>query len=184
MKMKKGFTLVEVIVVLALMALAASIAIPNLRGATTRAEMDTYRSYCLESKENLKMFCNLLNSGETTYTVTGSNYQVSTVSLTIASGLAKALNSVNRQPKYQYYVIAFYSDSNTATVDPSSTIASQNLDKNLDVIVPVIYKNDATKIYTLAGVWYYSMSKGRIMLTFDATNKDYEGFTSLELNKK
>jgi len=180
-KMKKGFTLVEVIVVLGLIALATAIAIPNLRGATTRAEMDTYRSYCLQAKEDVKMCLNLLNSGDTLFTITSDNYKVSTVSLTIPSGLTKALNSVNRQPKYQYYVIDF----STAETDPSASISTASgLKADVDIIVPVIIYNDASKTYELRGLWYYSMGKGRVMLTFTKSNHDYEGYQSLASTTK
>ncbi|MBQ9369578.1 MAG: type II secretion system protein [Clostridia bacterium] len=177
-KSKKGFTLVEIIVVVALIALAATLVVPNLTGATTRAEKDTYRSYCLQAKEDLKTFVNLLNSGTVNYPITLENYTVSNVSLSIPSGLAKALNYANRQSKFQYYVIGF--TTSDASTDPTESISkATGLKSDVDIIVPVIIKNETKKTYELKGMWYYSWGKAMVMLTFDSKNNDSDGYKAL-----
>ena len=177
LRFKKGFTLVELVVVIAMMAIAASIAVPNLRGVTTRAEKDTYRSYCILAKDQMMTFFALLNSEDFSFTVT-ENYEVTTYNISTADGLTKAFNSVNTQSKFQYYVIGF-TESNAST-DPSKSIKNAGLDASKDVIVPVYVKNDSKGTYEIRGVWYYSMGKERVVLTFDRTNKDCDGYYSLK----
>ena len=160
---------------MALMALATSIAVPILKGTTTNAQKDTYRSYCLQAKMDGRSFVNMINAGYTVLPITASNYSVTNVSLTTASGLTKAMNYQNKQAKYQYYVIGFTA-SNCST-DPTTTLVNAQFDSSvLDVIVPVIEYISNTKTYKFYGVWYYSQSKQRIVMTYSVSNVNWDYF--------
>lgn len=178
LKGKRGFTLVEIIVVVALMAMISLLAVPSLRGVTTRAQKDAYNSYFLQGKDDMRNFMNLMNMGETVFPVTSSNYKVTEVDLTTAEGLTKAMNYANRQTAYQYYIIGF-TESNAAT-NPTSKIQAAEL--KTDVIVPVFVKNG--DVYESRGMWYYSAEKGTVVMTFKIKNLTMsDGYSSLKSTK-
>ena len=182
LKIKKGFTLVEIVVVLGLMAIAMAIAVPNLSGITTRAQMDTYRSYCLQAKEDMKTYYNLLNGGQTDYPITGANYQITVVDLTTPDGLMQAMNYTNAQSKFQYYIVGF--SAGDAKTDPSAVLRKAKLEANKDVIVPVFYHDESKDTYQIYGVWFYSVGKDKVMLTMEKNNTDYSGFKALPIKDK
>ena len=174
---KKGLTLVEIIVVMALMALIAGIAVPNLRSITTRAEKDTYESYFLIAKTHTKNFADSLTAGDTFFPVT-ENYVVTQYNITGPNGLMKAMNATNRQSAFEYYIAGDFT-SNVAKTDPTSNLS----DAKKDVIIPVIIRtgtNVSDYKYTIKGWWYYSVKKKSIIYTYKASGVMSAGWSSLK----
>ena len=169
----------EVIVVVALMSMISLLAVPNLRGVTTRAEKDAYNSYFLQGKDDMRNFTNLLNMGETILPVTSDNYKVKEVDLTTTDGLAQAMNYASRQGEYKYFIIGF--TETLAGTDPTSKIEAADL--KTDVMVPVFVKDDSS-VYHAYGMWYYSAEKGRVVMTFKISKLEMlDGYVSLKSKK-
>ena len=60
LRLKKGFTLVELIAVMAIMAIATSIVLPNIRGMISKKEESQYRNFCDEAVTYVKSYTSLL----------------------------------------------------------------------------------------------------------------------------
>ena len=191
----KGFTLVEILVVIALMAVALSIAVPNLNGVTTRAEKDKYYSYCLEGRKTMDSFCILLNLGETKYDITDAKYHTSTVNIATSGGLTTALNDVNRQAKFRYFVLndadGAYFTAGLAGSDPknNTSLKAQDFGVEKDVLIPVVIAktNSDTGVttYELRGFWYYSTTKNQVLLTYNCIKSaTANGYKTLKDNSK
>ena len=164
--------------VLALMALIAGIAVPNLSNVRTRAERDTYESSLALARSHVKSFVALMTSGETTYPVT-ENYKVVNYTLTTNNGLRNVLNATNRQSEFEYYVVGF--TEALANSDPTSTVKADSAIKK-DTIIPVIIKDGST--YSLKGLWYYSVSKEAVIYSYKTTGVAvfYDGWKALGSN--
>ena len=173
---KKGFTLVEIIVVLAIMALAATLVVPNLSGLRTRAERDTYEASLATAKSHVNSFVALLTSGENNYYIT-ENYKVTTCSINSPQNLKKALNYTNQQSAYDYYVVSY--EMTDANKDPTDKVKADSATKK-DTIIPVIVR-EGNDIYTLKGLWYYSFSLQQIIYTYETkgTAKFKDGWQKL-----
>ena len=172
---KKGFTLVEIVVVLALMALIAGIAVPNLSNVRTRAERDTYEASLALARSHVKSFVALMTAGETSYPVT-ENYKVKQYTITSAGSFRTVLNATNRQSEFEYYVVG-YTDA-LANADPTAKVAADSSIKK-DTIIPVIIKSGST--YSLKGLWYYSIEKQAVIYTYKTVGvaSFYDGWVAL-----
>lgn len=179
-KSKKGFTLVELIAVMAIMAIAASILVPNLSGVISRAEESKYKSYCAEATSYVRGHTNLLTLGETKipYEVNGSwkdekgnpyEYDIST-----PNGLRSVLNEYNLESNYQFHVLAF--EDTSATTNPTSKVKDlikKNTLAKKDVMITVITTSSNGRVpkYTLQGFWYYSYAQESIVYSYYSPKK-------------
>ena len=169
MRAKKGFTLIELIAVMAIMAIASAIVLPNISGMISKKEESQYRSFCEEAISYVKSNTALLTLGEeyVPYEKDGKTLQYN---ITTPSGLTSALNEYNLESNYQYYVLAF--ESSSTTTDPTSTIKnlfSKNKLKKNDVMITVVLTQDTggrVLKYVLQGFWYYSYAKDQIVYTY------------------
>ena len=179
-KFIKGFTLVELIAVMALMAIGAAIAIPNLKGTMTRAERKKYDSYLLQAKTNVQNYVDLLNLGEFLYPITEPD-GVTIVNRNIyySTELNIVLNKMNFDTSYEYYV---YDTGRTVKVNGKNVVVfdyndvgtANPLDKakaysepssfsgNKDLMIVLIHRSDAG-VYELGIIWYYIRSKNEMI---------------------
>lgn len=169
LRTKKGFTLIELIAVMAIMAIATAIVLPNISGMISKKEESQYRSFCEEAISYVKSNTALLTLGEeyVPYEKDGKTLQYN---ITTPSGLTSALNEYNLESNYQYYVLAF--ESSSTTTNPTSTIKnlfSKNKLKKNDVMITVVLTQDTggrVLKYVLQGFWYYSYAKEQIVYTY------------------
>ncbi|MBO4479287.1 MAG: prepilin-type N-terminal cleavage/methylation domain-containing protein [Clostridia bacterium] len=188
LRLKKGFTLVELIAVMAIMAIATSIVLPNIRGMISKKEESQYRNFCDEAVTYVKSYTSLLTLGEeyVPYEKDGKTLQYD---ITTTSGLTKALNEYNLESNYQYYVLAFEDSSTTS--NPTNTIkdliSNKKLAKN-DVMITVILPQDKggrVPRYVLQGFWYYVYASERIVYTYYVPGgRRAMGFSKLTSNGK
>ena len=174
-KSKKGFTLVELLAVMVIMAIATAIVLPNIRGMISKTEEATYKSLCVEATSYVRSYCNMLTLGEETVPYE-KNGETKTYTITSPSGLTNALNEYNLEVKYQFYVLAF--ESSSATANPTSSLAELFSNGKLskkDVMITVIStsqgKNDRVATYTVCGFWYYDYTKEAIVYSYYAPSK-------------
>ena len=166
---KKGFTLIELIAVMAIMAIATAIVLPNISGMISKKEESQYRNFCGEAISYVKSYTNLLTLGEeyVPYEKEGKTLQYN---IKTPSGLTSALNEYNLESNYQYYVLAFEESSTTS--NPTTTIKnlfSKNKLQRNDVMITVILTQDTggrVPKYVLQGFWYYSYSAEAIVYTY------------------
>lgn len=195
-KFVKGFTLVELIVIMALMVIGASIAIPNLRGTMTKAERKKYESYLLSAKANVQNYVDLLNMGEFKYPIMESdgvnhaNYDISTSPI-----LNFVMNMMNFDTSYEYYLydagrqekvngktqtVYNYNDGKangeTLTKLALAYKETKSFKGNTDVMIVVIHRND-NKIYKLNYLFFLDRSDKKIKLSYniakDTIQPDY-----------
>lgn len=185
---KKAFTLVELIAVMAIMAIAAAIVMPNISGLISRTEESKYKNYCVEATSYVRSYTNLLTLGEYKYPYE-KNGKTEYYDITTPSGLTGALNEYNFDPAYQYYVLAF--DANSAKTNPSDSLDelfdNTTLDKK-DVMITVITTSSSggrVSKYTLQGFWFYSYERSVIVYHYYAPGKICgTGFRKLTSNGK
>ncbi len=169
MRIKKGFTLIELIAVMAIMAIATAIVLPNISGMISKKEESQYRNFCGEAISYVKSYTNLLTLGEeyVPYEKEGKTLQYN---IKTPSGLTSALNEYNLESNYQYYVLAFEESSTTS--NPTTTIKnlfSKNKLQRNDVMITVVLTQDTggrVPKYVLQGFWYYSYSAEAIVYTY------------------
>jgi len=169
-KCRKGFTLVELIAVMAMMAIAAAIAVPNMRGMISNLEQRTYQSYCMLATSYTRGYVSNLNLGiDQVYYVT-KDKRDDYYTITDAAEFTSAMNEYNTETAFSYYVMPF---AKSFTSDPSATVTAEITGGKLpkkDVVI-VCIKKDSVK-YSLKGMWYYSYEKKQIVATyFAAYNK-------------
>ena len=195
-KNKKGFTLVELIAVMAIMAIATALILPNIQGMIDRTEESKIKNYCVEAASTLKGYTNLLLIGETSVPYEDKNGRPQSYTIKDnVSGLQGALNEYNMNHSYQYYVLPYVTsdDKSSATTDPTSTVKSAIINKiiaDMDTMVTVIEKTTSTtntryEIYNTVGFWYYSKSKSAVVYSYYVpTKRCGEGFTKLTKDGK
>ena len=176
-KFKKGFTLIELIAVMAIMVIATAIVLPNIRGIVSKTEESKYKAYCVEAATYVRSHTNLLGLGEDKIAYEDKKSgDIKYYTITTPDGLASALNEYNLESAYQYYVLAF--ESSSATKDPTSTVKdliTKNKLEKKDVMITVITTKESGRVptYTLQGFWYYSYEKEQIVLYYYAPSKQY-----------
>lgn len=185
---KKGFTLVEVIAVLAIMAIATAIVLPNVRGLITQTEFRQYEGYCITANTYTTNYVNLLNLGETKipYEERGEHKDYFIDS---SSGLTGALNTYSLEDDFQYFVLSYNSSKTTDPSPDIKTLISAGTLAAKDVmIVNISVKTDSKtfeKTYTLVGFWYYKYTKGEIVCTYKHSgNQSGMGFYRLDKDVK
>lgn len=196
-KSKKGFTLVELIAVMALIAIATAIVLPNISGMISKKKESTYKSFCMEATSYVRGYTNMLTQGEETVPYEDKNgatkyYTITTGDdFTVApDGLTNALNEYNLESSYQYYVLP-YQDS-SASYDPSVTVRdllSKNklLKNKKDVMIVVINAKEGGRVplYTLKGFWYFAYDQDAIVYSYYVPSKRSKvGFQKLTSSGK
>ena len=187
-KSKKGFTLIELIAVMVIMAVATAIVLPNIRGMITKTEESMYKSYCVEAATYARGYSNLLTLGETSvpYEKNGATL---TYTITNPTYMTKALNEYNLATDFQYYVLDYVEAS--ATTNPISKVREAISKKTLvakDVMITVIVARDSggrVPKYVLVGFWYYSYDADNIVYNYYVPSKRGGlGFSKLTSNGK
>lgn len=166
---KKAFTLVELIAVMAIMAIAAAIVMPNISGMISRTEASKYKNYCVEATSYVRSYTNLLTLGEYKYPYE-ENGTTKYYDITSPSGLTSALNEYNFDPAYDYYVLPFEAASAKKDQDSISTLL-EGVSKDVMVTVITTSASGRTSKYTLQGFWYYSYKKDVIVYHYYAPGK-------------
>ena len=178
-KSRRGFTLIELIAVMAIMAIAAAMVMPNIKGMISKSEQSTYKNYCAEAATYVTNFTNSLTLGEEKFLYETDDGTVDTYNITTQAGLTSALNEYNSESEFQYYVLEFQEAS--ATTDPTTSINSlfsSKMIQRMDTMVTVIVKEDSggrVPKYELRGFWYMQYdkdsNKGSIVYTYYALNR-------------
>lgn len=187
LKCKKAFTLVEMIAVMVVMAIAASIVLPNITGMISRAEESKFKSYCTEATSYVRGYTNLLTLGENSYPYE-YNGKIFYYNISSPNGLRSALNEYNLESNYQFHVLAF--EDASATGNPTTKVKELISKKTLaqkDVMITVITTSSGGRVpkYTLQGFWYYSYNKEAIVYYYYAPSKQGgSGFAKLTKDGK
>ena len=194
-KAKKGFTLIELIAVMAIMAIATALVLPNIRGMISKTEESKYKNYCIEATSFVRCYTNFLAQGQDTvsYEKDGSLVDSSgkpyLYYINTPTGLTGALNEYNLESDYQYYVLAF--ESSSATTNPTTTIRnliSKNKITKKDVMITVIVSEESSgrvPRYVLRGFWYFSYEQNNIVFSYYSSKKRTKvGFEKLTSNGK
>ena len=179
-KFIKGFTLVELIAVMALMAIGAAIAIPNLQGTMTRAERKKYDSYLLQAKTNVQNYVDLLNLSEFSYPVTDTDgVTIVNHNISLSTELNIVLNKMNFDTSFEYYVydtgrtvkqngknVVVYDYNDTGAANPLSSAKAyyepSSFGGNKDLMIVLIHRKDGG-VYELGIIWYYVRSKDEMI---------------------
>lgn len=193
---KKGFTLVELLAVMAIMAIATALILPNIQGMIDKTEESKIKNYCVEATTNLQGYMGMLLIGndKVPYQDKKGDMQYYTIKDNV-QGLQNALNEYNLNGAYQYYVLPYVtsSDTSSAKSDPSSTVKSEIINKKLaakDTMVTCVEKttsvtNTRTEIYKIVGFWFYSYAQNKVVYTYYVpTKRCGQGFTKLTSDGK
>ena len=169
-KAKKGFTLIELVAVMAIMAIAAAIVLPNIRGMISKTEESKYNSLCVSAAAEIQYYTNMLSLGEEYYPVEEADGTIQNYKMTTPGGLTVALNAYNNEPAFYYYALAFEeaSTKNNPTNSIKSLINKNSLPKK-DIVVVVITISGSK--YSMRGVWYYSYEKETIVYSYYAPKR-------------
>lgn len=172
----KGFTLVELIVLMALMAIGAAIAVPNLRGVMSRAEQTKYETYLRGAKASVQNFVDLLNMGLTKYPLTESDgYTVKEWDISNPKNLEVALNGSNTEQQYEYSFFGTDYKTDKKSTLPTSGDATPSNKTNFtgkkDVILVSIFRN-GNGIYSIRGFWYYNRTNKTYVMTYRIYDKE------------
>lgn len=195
-KNKRGFTLIELIAVMAIMAIATALVLPNIRGMIDHTEESKIKNYCIEANTNLKNYTNMLLIGteKVLYEDSKGNAKYYTIKNN-PDGLRDALNEYNMNQAYQYYVMPFVTatDNSSAKTDPSATVSAaitaKKIDKK-DTMVTLLEKttsstNTRIEIYKVVGFWFYSYDQDKVVYTYYVpTKRSSQGFAKLTSDGK
>ena len=161
-----------------IMAIAAAIVLPNIRGMISNTQESLYKSYCTEASTYVKGYTNLLTLGEEYVPYEKNGMMLKYYIKDNPSGLTAALNEYNLNSNYQYYVLPF--DKSSAGADPTTAVRNAISGKTLlakDVIVTVIMPRDVggrVPKYVLLGFWYFNYSANNVVYTYDIAGKTYQ----------
>ena len=188
---RKAFTLVELIAIMAIMAIATALVLPNIRGMISNKEKSIYDGYCVTATTYTKNYVNLLKIGEERVPYVQNDKTFYYTIKDSSAQLTKAMNEYNLdKAAYQYYVLSY--DATSATNDPTATIqevfANDSSMKKIDVMIVCIIASDSTnskvKTYELRGFWYYKYEASAVVYTYKVWKKSGQmGYTSLKKEK-
>ncbi len=149
----RGFTLIELIVVIAIMAIAMTIAVPSLTSITNRQNENRYKQNCLAAAEVVEPLINMVNSGYVTYQFEKTTYQL------------KVLSSFNSLTTAVNYNAAF----NIVVTGASSYPGTSTYAKDTVIIYVVNISNTVTppKTRIIRGMWFYDLSNKSIVYRYD-----------------
>lgn len=183
--------MIELIAVMAIMAIATAMVLPNIRGMISKTEESKYQNYCISACSYVKSYVNLLILGETSVGYEVSNGKFSSYDITSPDGMRSALNEYNLDKEsFQYHVLSFAASS--AKSNPSTTITELIEGKTLSAmdvivvcIVPINSSNTRVQQYRLEGVWFYSYEKESVVYSYYAPSKiGTSGYQKLTKNGK
>lgn len=182
LKVKKGFTLVELIAVMAIMAIATALVLPNLRGLISETEFREVENYCITANTYTRNYVNLLNTLEKEVPYFDEEGELQYYDISTPSGLSGALNQYRMDQEYQYYVLAFNASQSVDPTESIKTLYSQGkLKKDADTMIVNIKYNNKKFRYTLNGFWYYKADKSAIVCSYRSTGgQSGKGFKRLD----
>ncbi|NCA66609.1 MAG: type II secretion system protein [Clostridia bacterium] len=145
-----GFTLIELIVVIAILAIATSIVTPILMDNANSKKIETYRQSCIYVMDEAAAVADSYNNGARYI----SNEQIDPVSY--PNGVKNALNNDNSMA-YRFTI---------TTVDEYTNPNEAFNDKDY-VVVYYKYKDDDNSQAAAVGCWYMEKGKATPQLKYD-----------------
>ena len=174
----------EIVVVMALMAIAATMAVPNLNGILTRSKKNTYVSYLVQAKNDTTLFLTLMNMGDN-FPYKDVDGTVKEVELKTPANLQFALNMINRRTGFIYYVMPFTDEAAKTNIQNENSehnkifkffgdtnVQNENNKKNeIEDIIVILVKQNNQGIYSLRGFWYYNAKENSVKVTYNNANR-------------
>lgn len=159
-KNKKGFTLVELVVVIAIMAVLAAVITPSLSRSSDNQTKEKYKQYCasvLESAEQVSIAFNKGAKNVAGYNIISTNGEIN------YNGIQQCLVSDNVY-NYQCDVTVYRAGSPSGLTETNGRITTAYAQK--DTIVVCMKKMSDGKLYVL-GCWYFEKKSNTAKYKFD-----------------
>lgn len=148
---KKGFSLVELVVVMAIMAILTAVAVPMLTSSANSKTKDKYKQYCVSILDSASYITDAFNKGVSStagYTIAQTNGQPDW------NGIAQCLNSDNPYNyKFKVTCETHYTVSEFNRLSGSSNPRGDD-HKDMDTVVVCFVYNDLERSITPVGAWY------------------------------
>ena len=159
-KSKKGFTLVELVVVLAVIAVLASVITPSLAHTSENQSKDKYKQYCVSILESAESVCEAYNKGVRNvagYTIVSTNGEVN------YNGIQQCLSADNVY-NYQCDITVFRQGSPSGLTETNNSLTTAYAQK--DTVVVCLKKTTDGKMYA-ACCWYFEKKSKTAKYKFD-----------------
>lgn len=163
MRSKKGFTLIELIVVIALIAISATLVVPNFSKITSRADVNKYSSYCSSARTTVEAYVQQAQMGIKKIKI-GENER----SLTTLAGFQTIFNETNTQQNFSYYVVSSKTAPNSS--DISSVKKKAEIYKNSSFMIICIEGVGNANNVRLYGMWFYDYEKNQLAYSYNVLN--------------
>lgn len=161
-KNKRGFTLVELIVVIAIMAVLTAIITPILTKSNDSSTKDKYKQYCLSIMESADSICDAYNKGAKKV----AGFDIVNSKGEIAWSAIRDCLSTDNIYNYQYNVaVAYPSGCPTGLSEGGATITNAYTQKDT-IVVYFKTKNVTGELYAV-GCWYFEANKTEAKYKYD-----------------
>lgn len=160
-KSKKGFTLIELVVVIAVMAILAGVITPVLTAQNRKADRDQYKQYVVSVMETADDICSAYNKGAkriSGYDIVDSKNEIQWVSI------QELLNTENVN-NYKFNVAICTATLNTLGLsEGKDTLTSPYTSK--DTVI-VYFKTNGKGEYFAVGCWYFEKNNKQAKYKYD-----------------
>lgn len=160
-KSKKGFTLVELIVVIAIMAIFAGVLTPTLTAQNRKADQDQYKQYVVSVMETAEDICSAYNKGAKRI----SGYDIVNTSGEIQWSSIEGLLNTENVNSYKFNVIACTTNRKPTGLNEANDSLT-NAYTSKDTVV-VYFKTNNKGEYFAAGCWYFEKSNKKAKYKYD-----------------
>lgn len=160
-KSKKGFTLIELVVVIAVMAILAGVITPTLIAQNKKADRDQYKQYVVSVMETADDICEAFNKGAkriSGYDIVDSKNELQWTSI------QELLNTENVN-NYKFNVaICNVNYQPSGLTEGKNTLTSPYTTK--DTVV-VYFKTNSKGEYFAVGCWYFEKNNTQAKYKYD-----------------
>ncbi len=166
-KNKKGFTLIEIIVVIAVMAILAGVVYPVMTAQNKKADRDQYKQYFTGVMETADEICKAYNNGAkkiSGYDIVNTKNEVQWTSV------QNLLNTENVN-NYKFNVTICTKDIRSmGLTEEKDTLSSPYTGKDTVIIY---FKNNSKGEYFAVGCWYFEQNNKKAKYKYDYINDSF-----------
>lgn len=160
---RRGFSLVEVIVVMAIMALLATVAVPVLTSSSNSKTKDKYKQYCVSALDSALSIAEAYSKGAKS----AAGYDIAQNSgIPNWVGINQCLNADNPY-NYKFKVSSIYYTKAEFSKLSGSSNPTGDEHKDIDTVVICFIYDDLERTITPIGAWFVKKAVVTVAYKYD-----------------